>query len=569
MPAQSDITNIFQACIPALTTDIARASSVTTCNAIVPSPTDLDDMFLSSDGKYRIMGALFMHQLELNACQAQQTPLTKFLLANKVDLSKRISTEIMSNGLIRIRPYILGRRKGPINNNYWEGAGGHGVQVSGADYWDINVSSRTGIPVDTRWFNVGERVWTESVGDDGSSLVRAAWTVVDSTVNSGTQTIRLALTAGPSNLPASRKVSVSSHTWTNGPVNAIVYRGTANVSDFESWCAQPPGLISHSEQPFWVETVRDALAIDEQYEEWLGLVLANNPLYANYFHLPVVEYNRQAGEDFYRRFVNTMFFNQPLPNQDINTVSSLQQITTAAIDGSRCVGYKANSIGWYEQWLQCKRVRDFQGQRLSIPSFQKMLYRLLRIRNDTGNKSNEVDVFMPSNYALLFQQALINYYEAKSKSLLRMNIDLSSGEQKSPFGFTFKRFYLDYPNCYLNIITDRFFDDYRDECEARAAATGNAAWKNFGNRIWIIDWSKNYTGILGSNRVVHKTGDLQTLAAVDNSYRCVMRVPTKTTTLMSTTHTQIAECPAGDWIGENIADEVPDHTQEAGDYDDN
>ena len=61
-----------------------------------------------------------------------------------------------------------------------------------------------------------------------------------------------------------------------------------------------------------------------------------------------------------------------------------------------------------------------------------------------------------------------------------------------------------------------------------------------------------YPGIIASNRVVHKTGDLADLAKSDSSYACVMNNPTKETTLNSTTWTAIVECPTDNLIIENF-----------------
>jgi hypothetical protein len=85
-----------------------------------------------------------------------------------------------------------------------------------------------------------------------------------------------------------------------------------------------------------------------------------------------------------------------------------------------------------------------------------------------------------------------------------------------------------------------------------------------------MDWSNTYVGLVGTDRVTHRSGDIQTLAAVDPSYMCVMKVPRKTVTLTSTQYTVVVECPAAGLILENMSGDAPIYDQDDGtDYGDN
>ena len=106
----------------------------------------------------------------------------------------------------------------------------------------------------------------------------------------------------------------------------------------------------------------------------------------------------------------------------------------------------------------------------------------------------------------------------------------------------------------LNVITNEFFDDMVTAQKAGDQSTGitDGSQVRF---LMVLDLGGGiYPGIIGSNRVVHKTGDLADLAKVDPSYRCVMKNPTKETTLNSTTWTAVVECPTDNLIIENFAD---------------
>jgi hypothetical protein len=113
----------------------------------------------------------------------------------------------------------------------------------------------------------------------------------------------------------------------------------------------------------------------------------------------------------------------------------------------------------------------------------------------------------------------------------------------------------------LNVITNEFFDDMVTATEAGTTETGITSNGSMGRFAMILDLGGGvYPGILGSNRVVHKTGDLEDLAKVDPSYKCVMKNPTSETTLNSTTWTAIVECPTDNLIIENFAGDKVDQT---------
>ena len=103
-----------------------------------------------------------------------QTPLAKYLMANKVDMSKKIASEFINSGLSRIRPYILAKRKGPINNNYWIADTGLACDSDGTTniagtHWKMLFSSPTNIPKDVRWFNAKERIFIKALAVDGTA----------------------------------------------------------------------------------------------------------------------------------------------------------------------------------------------------------------------------------------------------------------------------------------------------------------------------------------------------------------------------------------------------------------
>jgi hypothetical protein len=470
-------------------------------------------------------------------------------------MSRKLNVDSIKTSLARIRPYILVNRVASYNNNYWQVSDGQAGDLDGTPngsgiYWLVTVTSPTGIPAAAGWFNAKERVYITGQ-TDGGTRTDTAWEVMDSTVDGNS--VDLVLKSQNAN-------SFADAESLEEPVTGLLVRGTANVSDFESFCARPPGLITSNEDEFWIETTRDAQCIDELYEEWRSLVMDNNPLYRNYYDLDPVAYNKQSGEDFQRRFVNSVFFNKALANQTLANVNSLADINSVEPGGARCVGKRANAIGIFEQHLQKQRVRDLQGAQLNLPALFKALYRLQRLRESIGVQSEVIEMAIPSQFYPAFNQAMLQYRKTQMGNEHTFFTNTSPEMKKAPMGFAYTDYPLMWPKVTLRLVFDRYFDDY-------LAANTAVGQEDVGRMAWIIDWSKIYVGILASERVVNKTGDLKTLAATDPSYQCVMRVPTSSVTMTSFTWTLICEAPDANLVIHNFSGETPEVAEDIGDYD--
>src|SRR4051812_42297968 len=118
MSAASVSANIFQKCVPAFGTDIKQCGTVTVCDVKTATQDDLATIFMSG-GNYRAMSALLMQDFEIKACQTIQNGLYDFLMANKVDMSKRMTKVDIGSGRFMIMPFIQALQKSRINNEYW------------------------------------------------------------------------------------------------------------------------------------------------------------------------------------------------------------------------------------------------------------------------------------------------------------------------------------------------------------------------------------------------------------------------------------------------------------------
>lgn len=537
--------NAFAKCAPNLSTNIKQCGTVTLCKAKPMVTGDLDDAFTKS-GEYRVMGSLLMHDMEIKMCEAKQNGLYDFLMANKVSMEHKVNSQRANRGLIKIAPFILARQFSPINNNYWFVTGGQ----SSSSNWRVDVRSSTNIPPDVRFFNPGERVYIRGK-TSGGSLTQTAWIVVSATAINNF--VRLVLT-GQNDASALDTDNLES------PVTGLLARGTANVNDFEKFCYESAAILNWKDVPFWVETTRHSICKSSEYDKWRELLLADNPLFREFGDLDEIQKNKQLGADFQTRMVNNMFWGKKLAHQTMGAYDQLEEITTPVIGsidqgGTKCVGKRANVEGMYEQMAACGRVMDLQGAQLNMPALFNALYDIMRVRDGQGGRTvEEVDLFTDSITAEAIGQAMVKVYNSKSDNTFRMTLDVNQPYKKGEFGFRYKQFALTYPNgLVINIVTHFYFDDY-------LSANKAIGQEDVGRVLWILDFAGIYPGIMASNKVVNKTGDLKTLAAMDASFACVMDVPTTQQTLMSTTYTVVVECPFANLILENFSDDIPEPT---------
>jgi hypothetical protein len=561
--------NAFSKCSPAITSNIKQCGSVTVCNAIPPTADELATLYEKS-GDFRVMEALFHHDFEIKMCEAVQNGLYDFFMANKVNVRKTMQTRRLPGGLIEIAPFVLARQYSPINNAYWEVF--HG-QPSGGN-WLVHVVSSTNIPADVRSFPAGLRVWIKGKSAGGSAI-NSQYSVVSATFNAGPEAY-VAIILKPQN--AGSKLPNDK---LGNPTQGILIRGTPNVSDFEKFCNEMPAYLNWKNVPFWVETTRNSMCKSSRYDKWRELVLSDNALYREFFDLDDIQKNKQIANDWQRRLVDQMFWGKALAGQDASNYESLDSIPAFdiatdwsgaelgidvnAVDyGANCVAKRANAVGIYEQLVECSRVNDLQGAQLNLPALFTELYNMMRVREGNNHPAPRTfDIFTDSVTAKNINTAMLQYYNNESDGMARLNIDgngfiAQNKMKKANFGFSYRSYDLFWPaGVTINIITHNYFDD--------ALTAANQVGQADQSRVlWILDFTGIYPGILASNRVVHKTGDIKTLASINPSFACVMRVDTQEQTLTSVTWTMIVECPNSNLILESMSGSIPEPSNNSG-----
>jgi hypothetical protein len=555
-----EIEDIFKKCAPAVRTNIERCGTVSVCASTVPTTVDELETLYKSNGDYRILESLFMTQMETRACGVVQNSWEDFFLANMKTVKKgELQLDSNERSLMKIRPFLLGKSKKPINNVYWRFDGG---QSAGGGNWQIDVYSTSGIPAETRFFAVGERVFTESRNNSTKNWWNGV--IVSATLVSGTpDKVRLVVT--PQNA-GSAFDSVAS------PVAGILKRGTANIAKTEAFCDNEPAMRNDTRQPYWIEHNKYTFCKTQDFDEFRKFVLANNPLYRELEDIPEVEEIKQRGQAFWSKWFNALMFGKPISaNQNLTDYTSLDPVnyfvsgTTLGFPGTgtRCSGFKANTVGWMEQLQQCGRIYDAAGADLDLWSLMDAIYVMARVRMGVGSAAaTQFDLFCDSSTAEIIDRAFILLFKEVSADTMRLTQDINRGRNEA-FGFQYSSYRLrgKCQGITLNVITHYGLDDYLAEWTAfeATALDGHTNASDSGRVLWMLDMTGMYAKIIETSNKTTTTGKLDDLAAVDSSFQCVEETITREVTQRGVTFAAVVECPAADLIIYNFSGEVPEH----------
>lgn len=541
--------NIFSKCSPAISNNVNECGAVTLCDVITAESDELEAIFTDGAGHYRDLRALLATQFEIKACGARTNGLYDFLMSNRRMMSQKRIVVPLSFGSSEIMPFVMAHQHSVINSEYWSVV--NLFNSSGSTYV-IHVRSRTSVPLDERWFVPGMNIFVFARASTGTAL-RGSFRVISAqtgTTSGGFSTIMVMATAENDTLGWVAKANFAAFTGGSPLTAAFLVRGSANVQDVERWCYNRPALNDRKHVAFWYETDRHTMCTDELYEKWFARLQEGNEYFRKFGDVDAAQRNKQFGDMFQREWLNKFFWNKRISTsqtlstyRSLGTVSSFSNSTQGLytpIEG-KCVGYKANAIGIYEQLAECGRVFDLQNQRLNLVElFENVLYGIHRARGDQGIPNDVIEIFTDTFTAKQFQRGMVRYYENISEGLARMNFEMKikemSSEKSGQLGFRFREYDLDYPVIKLRIVTHPYFDDMA------SAATAEGIGST-GRFLWILDFNSIYPGIITSNRKIHTTGEIEKMAAIDRDYACVMENPTQEVSLNSLTWTAVLECP--------------------------
>lgn len=559
-------SSIFDKCTLGIGTGSELCGGFTLCDLSPTTSDELTSIYQDGSGRGRIQGMLIESDFMGRSCQIKRNLWYDLLMKNaKILGPKRLGMRPIKKNLIEVMPFLEMARKGPINNNTWKvsnGAASSGTAPNGSAYTHIfDLETSENIPVDIRWFP--PRVQLYIFGRSaGGSATRTQWDIVDAAIVGGKVRAYTVSVNSASNLPAA-KLGV--------PETGLATRGVPNVSPYERYCTQVPGLNTNQRALFWVQDTRKTLCNDELTDKYIQLLRENNPMYREFGDVDQIEYNRQQEEDYQRRMVETYFWNKPLANQTSTGWDQLETIDSFSDDAfgnyvylpgveGRCVGRRANTVGIYEQLAECDRVFDLQGQILNIPEFLRIIYTMKRTRESNGLPTDIIEVMTDSWYFTQLNQGLFNYKQNRWGGSLRATMAVDNPVKKTDLGLSFMDWNLDYPaGVTLRIVTHNAFDDFID-----AGVAVNSNMEATNRFLLILEPNTNYIGIIDSETVKLRTGDIKRLAEVNEDALCRMRTVTKSVEHTSTKFAVINECPGASlWI-ENVGEGVPEHEGTSG-----
>ena len=601
MPTQAQLFGDHGSrCATAISNNYDSCGTITRSNIAYATPDGLLSIFKSNDD-YRDMQSLMTTNMELKACGTKTYGLYDWLMSSARPVGSLINQKKIQGTDSIMEPFILASQKSIINDDFWavlenvaaasyttnstEGNAGRPAVKTGTTYGAvthiIRLKSRYGIDPNTSHFVPGATLHV--FGRTGAGAASRTQFIIDSAANEKPSSGNVATWTDVAVVAVSNGDS-HSH---SGVSSGVAVIGANNVSDYESWCNNRPALNPNRVVPFWTQTSRYTLCVDEFYKEWFAKLSANNPYFAKFGDVTLAERNRQLGAMWQKEWMNSFFWGKrlntnqslanwtSLPAQYAHYNANLGGVTTSA--SSHIVSRKANAIGIYEQLQACGRVKDLKGQRLNLAELFNELYTLYRTRSNSGRPSDSIDCYTDSKTAASIQTAMVKYYgaatvTANSNSAITFDYQVKDGNI-AKLGFRVRSYELLYPQgVTLNIITDHYFDDFVSAMKAEELAANqhnNGGGANTegadrsvgdsGRFLMFLDLGGGiYPGIVDSNRKVHTVGALEDLAKIDSGYGCVMRSPTKEVTLNSVTWTAVVECPDDNLIVENFDDAEPD-----------
>lgn len=580
-PKPIGYASFYQKCAPRVAQDIERCPNATACDIAFITPDELESIYTKDNGtdlNWRVDAALIEADFMGKVCQVRTNGMYDWIRASARQWSRsQQGSRARRDGRYEYQPFIKMERNGLINNEFWSSeyqstpaatkiTNESGEEVLNTQVYVYRLSSQGSIPNSVEFFPKNMRIFMSSKDKTNSQ-----WSITQFKVHTAVQvdpatapnaidvTVFKADTTSNSNLPGAGKIPGVDGNLSNF---GVVTRGTKNVSDYDQDCQVVPGLNTKREAYFWIESTRVSTCDNEMTKKFMNLVKEGNPLYRKFYHVEENEWNRQVMEDYQRRMAWSWWFGSPSSaNQTETAWPNLPKvlIPTPSDIGNyfagECTGYRADAVGMIPQAIECDRVTDYKGAQLSLPVLFQDIYDICRIREENGVDSRVIELHTSNFLSNQIAQGLLRYYSMRSEGLLRLNENLSSSYAQGPFGFSYRRFVLDYPDgVELRLVTHKFYDDW-----VTAHNSASTELSGTGNLAIIPDFSSMYMANVDSNSVRNQTGNAQDLAVVSPDMACVMKTPRMAWNHRSSTHTFVNECPDSMLVMTNFACDVPLH----------
>jgi hypothetical protein len=359
-------------------------------------------------------------------------------------------------------------------------------------------------------------------------------------------------------------------------LNGVLQTIANNVNDFEEWCRNQPTDLSVKLIVNWLQTTRESRQIDESYKETLAKIMSGkvNPYLKSMVYQPLAEQNKIAAKASSDQWNRAVWYNQALSNkQTPETYMQLPAVTDP--ENPDCtLEYKSNALGIKALLREANRIKDNQGQPLSLDSLMADIYYLKRNREQDGSATSVIDVMTDRFTYNLFYEKMASYYKTKY-GIDSFTRNMQLNQQIKHDGlilFNYALYDLPEVGCQLAVFHDPYFDDLlnvggkffpggpqdggrlwnadgtRSATEVMGDAAGQTAYQKSARALWFIDWSDVKIGIAGTNAVTRK----QPHPDVQREYKCRMAHKETEYSLRSTTWTTMMDVPARHLLVENF-----------------
>lgn len=551
-------------CSPVIGSSYDTCGTLTRADVAHLTREQLNALF-TPDGLFADLDAWFLHSIEMKACGTPVVPLYEWIMANA---ERKVFREALNGDKIAgskslMHPFIFGMQKSIVNRDHWKVTAGYANSAYTAESTGpltadqkalgsatdriITVESRYGVPLDANWFRDRESIHifnkhSSGVTQHGQWKVLAAASADDLT---SADVLVSSVNAG------------SSEPFDPAPEDGVLIVGVNNVNDYERWCQNLPTIDPRKKVPFWIQTFRNSRCVDSEYRAIFKRLMESNRAFEEFGDLDLAERNRQDEVEFQHRFVNDFFFNKPISiNQTLDLWESLEPIFTVAGDvidpgiSGKLIGRRANWVGVVEQLRLCGRVKELAGNALNLIEFFNINYRIMRARRGRGErKVTDIDWWTDSAYRAQLMTAFLKYYDEQYNGMVSINVDADNYNEK--LGIVYDSYKVKFPaGIRINILSHDYMDDWLDEFQDQSMDSA-------GRRLWALDLGKRGSGSIyyaqvASNRKQHSTADIEQLAKLDATFRCVMKVVDTDQSLYSETGTPVVECPLNSLLIQGI-----------------
>jgi hypothetical protein len=534
------------------------------------TPSDLESLF-APGSVFADLEAWFKTSIEMKACGTKTNGMYDWIMsgADRSRMKGLLHVQKKEKNPSYLFPFILGLQESVINTDYWYISTGYAnsaytAEVTGpfvsaelalgaAGDRIFRVKSRYGAEANELWFRDRDRIFVIGRSAIGVAQI-GQWKVLasaEATDKTYVDVLCVSENAG------------SSQPYDTAPTTGVIIIGVNNVNDYEKWCNNRANYDGKKHVPFWWQTMRRTRQVDQLYKEYYARLTTTNvnEAFKRFGDLTLAQRNAQDEQNYQKHFCNAFFFQKAISaSQTVAAWESLDSISTPtgfSIDpgtGGKVVAKRANFKGVVEQLRECDRYRDAQGSRLNFYEWLDENYRLMRARKSHYGSCTEIDWYTDQITASLMITAYTAYLKNEYGSTnVQFPVDITK-TMENDMGFAWRTIIVKYPaGLKINIVTHEFFDDLRDALKTESK-------ESMGINLWAIDWQTIYWAQLGSNRKVHKVGDLNDLAPVDKDWACVMEALTTEVTLHSESGTVVCSCPNNSIMISNLADSVPDTT---------